>query len=71
MALNGRKAYIACRGLVYDVTDSFLWKGGRHQACYSAGSDLTGPLEYAPHGIEFLQKFPVVGRIDQTARWFL
>lgn len=58
---DGRPAYVACRGKVYDLTDSFLWQGGRHQAFHSAGLDLTKQLEEAPHGIEALEKFPVVG----------
>ncbi|MCQ5377743.1 MAG: cytochrome B5 [Candidatus Methanomethylicia archaeon] len=58
---DGRPAYVACRGKVYDLTESFLWQGGRHQVLHSAGSDLTKQLEESPHGIEALEKFPVVG----------
>lgn len=58
-----RKAYIAYKGKVYDVTDSFLWKGGKHQVIHFAGEDLSGELEKAPHGIKFLEKFPIIGRL--------
>ncbi len=61
--IDGNKAYVAYNGLVYDVTDSFLWKGGKHQACHFAGTDLTGQLETAPHGLDFLNKFPIIGKL--------
>ena len=60
---NGRRAFIAFSGKVYDVTGSFLWREGRHQALHSAGSDLTNDLKEAPHSEDLLQKFPVVGVI--------
>lgn len=58
---EGRPAYVAYRGKVYDVSSSFLWKGGRHQASHKAGDDLTEAMKRAPHGDEFLARFPVVG----------
>jgi predicted heme/steroid binding protein len=61
---NGRKgapAYIACQGKVYDLSKSFLWKHGKHQAIHVAGVDLTRCITQAPHGIDLLEKFPVVG----------
>ncbi|MHB1376900.1 MAG: cytochrome b5 domain-containing protein [Candidatus Humimicrobiaceae bacterium] len=60
---EGRKTYVACNGLVYDVTDSFLWQGGKHQASHMAGADLTSELEDAPHDIEFLKRFQVIGHL--------
>ncbi len=51
----------AYQGLVYDVSRSFLWHKGKHQAIHTAGSDLTGDLDQAPHGADLLQSFPVVG----------
>ena len=60
-----KKAYVACEGKVYDLTNSFLWKDGKHQVTHFAGEDLTGELERAPHGIDFLKRFPVVGRLKK------
>jgi predicted heme/steroid binding protein len=46
---------------VYDLSKSFLWKYGKHQALHVAGVDLTGCINQAQHGIDLLEKFPVVG----------
>jgi len=62
---NGAPAYIAYAGTVYDVTHSFLWQGGRHQALHSAGVDLTGSLSQAPHGADLLTRCPVIGRLRE------
>jgi len=58
---NGRPAYVGYKGKVYDVSDSFLWKNGTHQAIHNAGLDLTDAFQQAPHNDEVLKKFPVVG----------
>ena len=58
---NGNPAYVAYKGKVYDVSTSFLWKGGEHQVFHNAGVDLTDALEQAPHGEDVLDKFTVVG----------
>ncbi len=60
---EGRPAWIGYGGRVYDVTGSFLWKGGVHEARHAAGRDLTAELEDAPHGVEFVERFPMVGRL--------
>ena len=60
---NGNPAYVIYKGKVYDVSASFLWKDGTHQVLHSAGVDLTNALEQAPHGGDFLERFPVVGII--------
>jgi predicted heme/steroid binding protein len=60
---EGRPAYIAYRGVVYDVTESFLWKGGRHQVLHRAGEDLTQALDTAPHGEDLLERVPVIGKL--------
>ena len=61
---EGRPAFIAYGGKVYDVTESFLWKGGRHMAAHQAGSDLTDDLGKAPHGTDLLDRVPVIGLLD-------
>jgi predicted heme/steroid binding protein len=58
---NGKPAYIAYKGKVYDLTNSFLWKDGRHQVLHNAGTDLTTAMEQAPHSEDMLERFPVVG----------
>ncbi|MCX8032620.1 MAG: cytochrome B5 [Thermoleophilia bacterium] len=58
---GGAPAYVAYEGKIYDVSSSFLWQRGRHQAMHEAGTDLTQALAQAPHGKEFLERFPVVG----------
>lgn len=60
---NGNKAYYAYEGLVYDVTSSKLWKAGEHFGV-SAGEDLTGKMDGAPHGKEVFSSFPVVARFE-------
>lgn len=60
---NGLPALIACKGVVYDVSSSFLWQNGKHQVMHDAGRDLTNDLEQAPHGEDLLTKFPVVGML--------
>ena len=54
--------WIAYRGIIYDVTDSRLWKKGIHYEHW-AGQDLTHELPDAPHGDEVFADFPVVGRL--------
>ncbi|HUH41601.1 MAG: cytochrome b5 domain-containing protein [Sulfurimonas sp.] len=62
---NGAKAYIAYKGVVYDVTQSPLWKNGEHQKRHSAGADLTLILADAPHGEEVFKRYPAVGTLDK------
>ncbi len=63
---GGRPSYVACDGRVYDVTGSFLWKDGVHQVTHRAGTDLTEALGFAPHGQDLLERFPVVGVLEDS-----
>jgi predicted heme/steroid binding protein len=56
-------AYVAYKGKVYDVSQSYQWQKGVHQIRHHAGGDLTGALKQAPHTPDLLFKFPVVGRL--------
>ena len=61
--LDGRPALIAFEGKVYDVSESFLWQKGSHQAAHKTGTDLTGQMADAPHDADLLEEFPVVGEM--------
>ncbi len=58
---DGRPAYVAFKGKVYDVTDSFLWVDGDHQGQHAAGKDLTEEMALAPHGEETMERVKLVG----------
>ena len=62
---EGRPAYIAFNGKVYNVTDSPLWLEGDHQGLHVAGKDLTVEMSEAPHGEETLATMQSVGVLVQ------
>lgn len=59
---DGQPAYVAFRGIVYDVTESAMWGDGEHEAMHDAGGDLTDEHADAPHD-EYIVDFPEVGRL--------
>jgi predicted heme/steroid binding protein len=58
---NGKPAYVAYQGKVYEVTDSGFWIEGDHMGMHDAGKDLTEELEMAPHRDENFKKVKFVG----------
>lgn len=62
---DGRPAYIAFKGKVYDVSDSAFWMGGDHLGSHQAGKDLTEEIDLAPHGPENVDKVKLVGVLAQ------
>jgi predicted heme/steroid binding protein len=60
---NGKVAYIAYKGKVYEVTQSSFWMDGEHLGMHYAGKDLTEELEIAPHTEETLQRVKLVGEL--------
>ncbi len=62
---EGRPAYVAFKGKVYDVSDSSFWEMGKHLGAHVAGIDLTLSITNAPHSEEVLTKFRVVGELVQ------
>jgi predicted heme/steroid binding protein len=58
---EGRPAYIAYKGKVYDVSDNFLWVEGDHQGEHVAGEDLTESMSRAPHAEDVLERVPLIG----------
>lgn len=55
---DGRPAYVAVNGIVYDVTDT--WEDGEHHGL-TAGRDQTEGFLRSPHGHATLQRLGVVG----------
>lgn len=62
---DGRAAYVAVSGVIYDVSASPLWKDGDHEGAHQAGHDLTEELKSAPHVRSVVERFPVVGRLSE------
>ena len=58
---DGKPAYIAFKGKVYDVSLSSFWMGGDHLGAHQSGMDLTEEINLAPHGEETLERLKVVG----------
>lgn len=59
---DGRKAYVAVDGKVYDVTGNSHWTNGEHHGTL-AGRDLTKAIEASPHGLSVLAKLEQVGTL--------
>lgn len=58
---DGRKAYIAVDGYIYDVTNNPNWRNGSHQGMFQAGRDLSEEILTSPHGKSFLDRVPKIG----------
>eukprot|EP01133_Synstelium_polycarpum_P012651 gene12651-14860_t len=54
--------WVAYRGLIYEVTESRLWRNGKHYEHW-AGQDLTDELSDAPHTEAVFERFCVVGKL--------
>ena len=52
--------WIAYEGMIYDVSESRLWKRGQHYEHW-AGQDLTQELKDAPHTRSVFEKFKIIG----------
>ena len=56
---NGKSAYVAIEGIVYDVSKVSAWAGGTHFGL-TAGKDLTEQFNSC-HGMSTLKNLPKVG----------
>jgi predicted heme/steroid binding protein/uncharacterized membrane protein len=65
---GGRPAYIAYKGIIYDITGSRLWKNGTHMMKHHAGTDLTDVLKLAPHDEDKVLAMPQVGMCVKSDR---
>ena len=63
---DGKPAYVAVDGVVYDMSDSSRWRGGNHNG-YQAGQDLTNVIDnISPHGRRTLSRVPQVGILVES-----
>ena len=59
---NGKKAYVAVNGIIYDVSDEAAWGGGTHFGII-AGKDISEKFKECHGENEVLNKLPRVGVI--------
>ena len=55
--------WVCYKGVIYEVTESRLWRNGRHYEHWS-GQDLTDELPDAPHTEKVFEKFEAVGKLE-------
>jgi predicted heme/steroid binding protein len=60
---DGRRAYIAIDGMVYDVTNSPRWPNGNHNG-FQAGQDLSAQIPRDHRADMRFERFPVVGTYE-------
>ncbi len=63
---EGNPVYVAHGGKVYDVSESGMWKGGRHMNRHNAGADLSADIQAAPHEPVVLERYPQVGTLEKS-----
>ncbi len=54
--------WVAYRGIIYYVTESRLWRNGKHYEHW-AGQDLSDELKDAPHTETVFAKYKAVGKL--------
>jgi predicted heme/steroid binding protein/uncharacterized membrane protein len=65
---EGRPAYVANQGKVYDVSGSKMWREGSHVRRHQAGQDLTSELPAAPHDNSVFERVTLVGELAAPVR---
>lgn len=65
---RGTRKWIACAGIVYDVTDCPKWRTDMHERLHFPGQDLTTELPDAPHMRDVFTRpcVKVVGRLEES-----
>lgn len=60
---EGRPAYIAIDGVVYDVSSSTRWRNGQHNG-FQAGQDLSRQIPQDHRADMRFERFPIVGTYE-------
>jgi predicted heme/steroid binding protein len=65
---RGTRKFIACNGIVYDVTDCLKWRTDLHEQLHFPGQDLTSELPNAPHKEDVFTRpcVKVIGKLQTT-----
>ena len=65
---RGTRKFIACNGIVYDVSDCPKWRTDLHEQLHFAGQDLTSELPDAPHKEAVFTRpcVKVIGKLQTT-----
>ncbi len=64
---DNRPVLIAVGGNVYDVSLSRRWAAGVHMNRHRAWADLTNDIKAAPHGLDVLARFPLIGTVAEAS----
>jgi len=64
---EGRPAYFAFEGKIYDTSGSRFWKQGLHMGRHNAGTDLSDALKQAPHGRDKVTAMREIGKLIDAA----
>jgi predicted heme/steroid binding protein len=60
---NGAPTYSPYEGKVYNASRSFQWQRDRHPVRHPVGVAYSGELDDAPHGVDLLERLPVIGEL--------
>jgi predicted heme/steroid binding protein/uncharacterized membrane protein len=66
---GGSTILVAVNGKIYDVSKSKKWARGRHMNRHQAGRDLSTDITAAPHGLDVLERFEVVGTYEASRKY--
>ena len=60
---DGNSSYVAVDGKVWDLSSSKMWSNGHHVNTHHAGQDLSIAMQAAPHSLEVLEHFELIGEL--------